>query len=162
MRVIINRPENDLPLEFDVAQDCNVSALKSKINERSGVPFDAQHIKFEGRELKNKQELQYIAGQLVTTQPGSVSTSPDSGSDVSDVEGTASAKNSLSLSLTYELEGSSCFECCGIFCVCKPCQCYFRTCCFNSGCDLEFNQCQAFCWKCFFCPTDNQKVEAEM
>ncbi|KNC76076.1 hypothetical protein SARC_11411 [Sphaeroforma arctica JP610] len=160
MRVTVNRPENDVPLEFELPADSSVFALKDEINKHSGVPKEVQHLNYQGRELKNKQQLQYVLSHLVTAQPGAVSTATSEENSQSGKDFMNIASDNLALDLTYELSGSSCVECCGMFCVLKPFQCYFRTLCCNSGCDLRFNECQYFCWKCIFCPSDAQKHEA--
>ena len=72
---------------------------------------------------------------------------------------------SQTLYLQYEdVEGAGgeCCDCCGAYCVCRPCECMWRICCFLSGCDLQCNQCQFWCWRCYCCPTDTQKQESLM
>eukprot|EP01134_Creolimax_fragrantissima_P005220 CFRG5220T1 len=149
MRVVINRPEHECPLEFELDPTTTVAELKSRINETVGVKCDVQQLSFENRALKGTQELRFVVNDCVTTQPG-----------MENVQ-TLDSDN-LTMDLQYDMNGSSCVDCCCMFCVCRPCECYFRHCCCNTGCDLEINQCQWFCWRCYFCATDNQKAEAEI
>mmetsp|Transcript_14823 Transcript_14823/g.42176 ORF Transcript_14823/g.42176 Transcript_14823/m.42176 type:complete len:213 (+) Transcript_14823:31-669(+) len=70
-----------------------------------------------------------------------------------------------------------CCDACCCYCVCRDCECYQRLCCFFHGCDCkceclvriccclsgvdyQCNMCQCLCWRCYCCPTGDQRERA--
>mmetsp|Transcript_24486 Transcript_24486/g.61397 ORF Transcript_24486/g.61397 Transcript_24486/m.61397 type:complete len:169 (-) Transcript_24486:100-606(-) len=168
MHIIVHQEADGRAFEFEMPASTTVGQLQQRLNDEHGAPADRQRLYFGDRRLRS-DDLVALASAADGDQP-----EPSAFSSLwASIRGQSVEQSSASvepesvpelveLSVVYELDGGACCECCCCYCVCRPCECIERCMCFFSGCDLQCNQCQYCCWRCYVCPTDDQKTEASM
>ena len=143
---------------FDLDENASVKLVKDHICQLTGASPSYINLTRNGRAVTDKQLLHQLDNSSFLSRLPLLSHA---------FSKQQSDKNDYNFSLDYSLDGGCvsegfiCCSCCGLTSVCRPFECIHRCLCFFMGCDIsDCNAVQCFCWRCYFCATNDQRIRS--